>query len=56
MNPHLSSRLLPTSGKNTHRGYNAFNNTVVFRNEILDLNNLLDALDILLVHCKSYWK
>lgn len=54
MNPHLSSGLFGFEPKFTHRGYNSFNNTVVFRNEVLDLNELLDALKDIYSYCKSY--
>ena len=54
MNPHLNSGIFGHTPMHTHRGYNAFNNTVVFRDEILDLNELLIALDSLLENCKAY--
>src|SRR5690606_19682947 len=40
MNPSLQSRNL-----NTHRGYNSVNNTLVFRGELLDLNEILAAIE-----------
>ncbi|QEM05013.1 hypothetical protein DIU31_016365 [Mucilaginibacter rubeus] len=54
MNPHLNSGIFGHIPMHTHRGYNAFNDTVVFRDEILDLNELLIALDALLENCKPY--
>jgi len=54
MNPHLNSGLFGDPPMYTHRGYNAFNNTIVFRDETLDLNELLAALDTLLKNCKPY--
>lgn len=39
---------------NIHRGYNSFNNTLVFRNEILDMNLILKALEDILKNCKPY--
>ncbi|MBN8879858.1 MAG: hypothetical protein J0I32_20100 [Sphingobacteriales bacterium] len=52
MNPSLTHPLFPDT--NTHRGYNAFNNTLIFRDETLDLNEILTALENILKHCKSY--
>lgn len=50
MNPSL-----PRSGtNNTHRGYNTFNNTIVFRGELLDLNEVLKAIEIIQHSCKLY--
>jgi hypothetical protein len=50
MNPSL-----PGSGtNNTHRGYNTFNNTIVFRGELLDLNEILKALEIIQHSCEQY--
>lgn len=54
MNPSLRSGIFGESPLNTHRGYNSFNNTLVFRAETLDLNEVLMALDDLLNNCKSY--
>lgn len=50
MNPSLSGR----GTNNTHRGYNSFNNTIVFRGELLDLNEVLKALEIIHNSCKQY--
>lgn len=38
MNPSLRSGIFNDPPLNTHRGYNSFNNSLVFRNETLDLN------------------
>jgi len=54
MNPHLNSGIFGHVPMYTHRGYNTFNNTIVFRDEILDLTELLIALDALLENCKPY--
>src|SRR5690606_21209950 len=40
MNPSFRSSDSPLY---THRGYNSFNNTLVFRGELLDLNEILAA-------------
>lgn len=37
-----------------HRGYNSFNNTLVFRGTSLDLNEVLSALEDILDKCKAY--
>jgi len=50
MNPSLRG---PFAAKD-HRGYNAFNNTLVFRGESLDLGEVLKALEELLDNCKPY--
>ncbi|MCD8739359.1 hypothetical protein LT679_01985 [Mucilaginibacter roseus] len=54
MNPYLNSGLFGHIPTHTHRGYNSFNNTLVFRDEILDLTEILTALDELLNSCKPY--
>jgi len=54
MNPSFRSGVFGDPPLNTHRGYNSFDNTLVFRDEILDLNELLMALDNILNNCKSY--
>lgn len=54
MNPYLNSGIFGNSPMYTHRGYNSFNNTLVFRGEILDLNEVLMALDHILNNCKLY--
>ena len=33
-----------------------FDNTLVFRDEVLDLNEVLTALDTILKHCAAYGK
>ncbi|MEO3408520.1 hypothetical protein AAFN85_31690 [Mucilaginibacter sp. CAU 1740] len=45
MNPSLRSGIFGDEPLNTHRGYNSFNNTLVFRDETLDLNDILSAID-----------
>jgi hypothetical protein len=50
MNPSLRSGLPPTD----HRGYNSFNNTLVFRGETLELGKLLKALDEILSNCSQF--
>ncbi len=52
MNPHLNAGLFGHIPMHTHRGYNSFNNTLVFRDEILDLTEIMIALDELLNNCK----
>lgn len=54
MNPHLSSGIFGDEPNFTHRGYNSFNNTLVFRNEVLDINKLLYALKDIYHICKQY--
>lgn len=49
MNPSLGS-----IGFNTHRGYNSFNNTLIFRGQLLDLNKVLKALEDIHNACKRY--
>lgn len=53
-NGSLNSGILGHNPTHTHRGYNAFNNTLVFRDETIDLNELLIALDTLLENCKPH--
>lgn len=48
MNPSLNRNL------NSHRGYNAYNNTLLFRGELLDLNEILIALEQIHNSCKQY--
>lgn len=50
MNPSLRGNV----GHKSHRGYNSFNNTLVFRDETLDLNKILKALEEILNNCRSY--
>lgn len=54
MNPNLKSGIFNSFPLNAHRGYNSFNNTLVFREETLDLNEILTALDNLVKNCNSY--
>jgi hypothetical protein len=42
------------SAANVHRGYNSFNNTLIFRGEILDLNKVSKALEEILNNCRAY--
>lgn len=53
MNPSLNTMWddLPPQG---NRGYNSFNNTIVFRGETMDLNGLLKALEIIVENCRPY--
>lgn len=39
---------------NIHRGYNSFNNTLIYWGDILDLNELMKALDGIHEACKKY--
>jgi len=50
MNPSLSGGL----GGNEHRGYNSFDNSLMFRGERLDLNKVVNALSELHNICKLY--
>jgi len=50
MNPSLRTSM----PSNDHRGYNAFNNTLLFRGELLDLNEVLKALEEIFENCKPY--
>ncbi|MBX2968275.1 MAG: hypothetical protein KF803_02805 [Cyclobacteriaceae bacterium] len=50
MNPTLRG----FSASSDHRGYNTFNNTLIFRGESLDLDIVLKALEELLGNCKPY--
>ncbi|MEP5610894.1 MAG: hypothetical protein ABJP45_01530 [Cyclobacteriaceae bacterium] len=50
MNPSQNSFMSQT----VNRGYNSINNTLVFRGEILDLNEVLNSLNEILKKCKSF--
>lgn len=50
MNPDLSGSMSRTS----HRGYNSFNNTLVFRGKVLDLNEVMNSLQEILDRCKPF--
>lgn len=50
MNPSLGEG----SARNAHRGYNSFDNSLIFRGEKLDLNKLLAALSEVHKNCKLY--
>lgn len=54
MNPSLNSGIFGDEPLDTHRGYNSFNNTLLFRGETLDLNAILMALENILNNCKPY--
>lgn len=54
MNPSLRNEIFDDAPLNTHRGYNSFNNTIVFRDETLDLNEIFVALDGIVNACKPY--
>jgi hypothetical protein len=54
MNPSFRSGIFGEPPLNTHRGYNSFNNTLVFRDETLDLSEILTALDNIFNNCKPY--
>lgn len=43
----------PGSALNSHRGYNSFNNTLEFRGEILNLDEILRALDEIYNNCRN---
>jgi hypothetical protein len=50
MNPSLREGF----GGNDHRGYNSFDNSLMFRGERLDLNKVLTALSEVHNNCKLY--
>lgn len=52
MNPSL--RGIVSMPSCDHRGYNSFNNTLIFRGEVLDLNEILKALKEILNNCRPY--
>ena len=54
MNPSFRSGIFGDPPLNTHRGYNTFDNSLVFRNETLYLNEILEALDNIHVNCRPY--
>lgn len=49
MNPSLNSFI----GESCHRGYNSYNNTLVIHGEILDLNEIVDAVEQVKLKCQS---
>jgi len=51
MNPSLSGNNLQN---NSHRGYNSFNNTLIFRGESFDLDEVLKALEEIRENCRPY--
>ncbi|PJJ83398.1 hypothetical protein [Mucilaginibacter auburnensis] len=54
MNPSFNSGIFGNEPLETHRGYNSFNNTLVFRGETFDLDAVLTALNDILNKCKPY--
>jgi len=55
--PHIDLAMNPALGgniDNVHRGYNSFNNTLIFRGEVLDLNRILEALEKIQENCRPY--
>lgn len=50
MNPSMST----FGTKHCHRGYNSFNNTLVIRGEVLDLNAVLEAIEEIYLKCRPY--
>ena len=54
MNPSLPNGIFDDLPPNVHRGYNSFNNTLLFRDETLDLNEVFVALENLVNNCKPY--
>jgi len=50
MNPSLRTSM-PING---HRGYNTFNNTLLFRGELLNFDEVLKALEEIFENCKPY--
>ena len=50
MNPSQNTFINQT----VNRGYNSIDNTLVFRGEILDLNEVLNSLEEILEKCKPY--
>ncbi len=42
------------SAANVYRGYNSFNNTLIFRGEVLDLNEVFKALEEIFNNCKLH--
>lgn len=51
MNPSLQTFGL----SNSNRGYNTFNNTLIFRGEILDINEVLKVIEYILQNCRGYF-
>lgn len=51
MNPSIYFGQRPN---NSHRGYNSFDNTLIFRGESLDLNAVLNALKEIKFSCSQY--
>ena len=51
MNPSLRGGF---GASRDHRGYNSVDNTLIFRGEVLNLNEVLKALEMMLDNCKPY--
>lgn len=49
MNPSLSSFI----GESCHRGYKTYNNTLVIHGEILELNDIVDAVKQVKLKCED---
>lgn len=54
MNPSMTDPFSSNLRRNTHRGYNSFDNSLVFRGETLELKEILAALETIHRSCKSY--
>lgn len=54
MNPSLTTPFFDETPRFTHRGYNSFNNSLVFRDETLYLDELLTAINDLASRCQQY--
>ncbi|KKX46446.1 hypothetical protein [Sphingobacterium sp. IITKGP-BTPF85] len=54
MNPSLRNSIFNGSILNTNRGYNSSNNSLIFRDEILYLDDVFIALQNIVINCKSY--
>ncbi|MFM1753769.1 MAG: hypothetical protein RLZZ236_708 [Bacteroidota bacterium] len=50
----MNPSLIGTSIGKIDRGYNSFNNTLIFRGEILDLNEILQAVKEIDYRCTQY--
>ena len=50
----MNPSLIGDYGGNNNRGYNSFDNSLIFRGERLDLNNILNALLEIHNNCKLY--
>ncbi len=50
----MNPSLLEGSTNNTHRGYNSFNNTLIFRGKSLDLTLIMKVLEEIRCNCSPY--